>query len=951
MPSLFNIDRKTTSSLIVAVLAVCALGTSCSEEFEGERFQQTDQMSFDVSISNKWNIAKTRSAEQNGRTVTSEKIENSDLWLITTVEANPDTTLFEQPKTGTRATPYDPTGSSESLNPLDNFGVYAWVYTGEDWSNAQNKQLYINGDKVTRNGEVWDFKPSRFWPGDDYKMRFFAYAPHELTNSENTWNIGLDNGNPIINYTTAPDARNQEDLLVALDQPTKEDLENLTEVEGNYNRPLGLEFRHILTAVNVQASDALGRTITSIKFTGIKQSGTCKLENGGWIWEATDGAVEISCNGLNKDLAGSTDTPFDVINDAEGTTFMMIPQELEGAKIHVTLSDNTELSAPLTGKWEMGTRVIYKISLTEENWEYEFTVDPIDAITYEGGTTVLNITSTRALEGVGTEENVGWTAEFVLEEEEEAPGWLTLPTYGSGDPTITVNKRGENPDVAYNPHNAWFKSSGCISKGEQEAPYDLSTNGNTSSMRTANCYIINAPGYYSFPLVYGNAIDAVKNPSEGHWNTDAYSSTSKANYVLSTFVNHLNNDITSPWIADNEGCTPDHAVIVWQDAKNLTTEVTLIDKSTQEPPTSETAVKNYYIKFEVPGTSICQGNAIIAVRDANNFILWSWHIWVTDYVPSAYDKSTAPQGEKYDPDRTPQKDKLVQSRTNGRDYTFMGVPLGWCDGDRYKERTAKIKFTQDNSDKEPVIIEIKQDSYIEYGNAPFYQWGRKDPLAAGNKNRDEHSIKTFFDNTYTYSSSGLETITVGEAISNPYLYYTNWKDGPLYVNMWSSDLTDAPSAAVYNAKKTIYDPSPVGYAVPSYDAFQGFTKIGNDVNGGDVDPTTYFKSKDFNSYYTSSQNVIDNNGWVFYCYRMSGNTYHTEGGEIFFPSLGFRADNKNGDLNNLNSNDENGMYWSFHPAKTPVSQARYLDFNVRKVLPDGQTGTANAVSVRPVGEE
>lgn len=379
MPALFNIDRKTTGSLIVAMLAVCALGTSCSEELGVEHFQQTDQMSFNVSISNKWNIAKTRSATQSGRTVTSTKIENSDLWLITTVEANPDTTLFERPKAETRATPYDPTGSSESLNPLDNFGVYAWVYTGEDWSNAQNKQLYINGDKVepSESGNLWSTENARFWPDDAYKMRFFAYAPHTLTNTQhNTRTINLNGGTPIIEYTTALNARNQEDLLVALDQPTKEGLLDLTQVDGGYKQPLGLEFRHILTAVNVRASDALGRTITSIKFTGIKQKGTYNHLDGSWTTES-DSESEFVCDRLGSDGTGvnlaetTTETPADVIADGDGTTFMMIPQELgSNAKIEVTLSDGTKsktLTAPLTGKWQAGARVTYIIEFEEAN--------------------------------------------------------------------------------------------------------------------------------------------------------------------------------------------------------------------------------------------------------------------------------------------------------------------------------------------------------------------------------------------------------------------------------------------------------------------------------------------------------------------------------------------------------------------------------------------------------
>ena len=43
--------------------------------------------------------------------------------------------------------------------------------------------------------------------------------------------------------------------------------------------------------------------------------------------------------------------------------------------------------------------------------------------------------------------------------------------------------------------------------GSAANPYNLSNNtGADAVQNTANCYVISAPGYYSIPLVYGNAI-------------------------------------------------------------------------------------------------------------------------------------------------------------------------------------------------------------------------------------------------------------------------------------------------------------------------------------------------------------------------------------------------------------------------------------------------------------
>ena len=94
-------------------------------------------------------------------------------------------------------------------------------------------------------------------------------------------------------------------------------------------------------------------------------------------------------------------------------------------------------------------------------------------------------------------------------------------------------------------------------------------------MRTANCYIMNAPGTYRLPLVYGNAIDKVKVPGTGN-NTSAYTSSAPASYnILSTFINHRGVGITNPYIYNNANCTPAKCTLIWQDAQNLVTGVAL----------------------------------------------------------------------------------------------------------------------------------------------------------------------------------------------------------------------------------------------------------------------------------------------------------------------------------------------------------------------------------------
>ena len=87
-----------------------------------------------------------------------------------------------------------------------------------------------------------------------------------------------------------------------------------------------------------------------------------------------------------------------------------------------------------------------------------------------------------------------------------------------------------------------------------------------------------------------------------------------------------------------------------------------------------------------------------------------------------------------------------------------------------------------------------------------------------------------YDDNTDWSETWVEIstgVTLGTAIQNPTKCYTtsinkglapSW-DPNYYMNLWNTGITDGVDidAAVV---KTVYDPSPVGYAVPSYGAWE-----------------------------------------------------------------------------------------------------------------------------------
>ena len=416
----------------------------------------------------------------------------------------------------------------------------------------------------------------------------------------------------------------------------------------------------------------------------------------------------------------------------------------------------------------------------------------------------------------------------------------------------------------YFPYLADLKNRNVL--GSSAEPHDLSLDYN-GLMNTANCYVVTHPGYYKFPIVYGNAI------KNGATNAIAYGVGTGS----TTFVNHLDNQITDPYIYKNSGCTVGTADLLWQDAKNLISYISLCDN-------------DKYIKFEITKENIEQGNAVIAVKDGSGYIMWSWHIWVTN--KNVYET-------------VPIKTKALSGKTTEHTYNFMPVPLGW------------------------------DDDIPEQPNCPYYQWGRKDPFCPSD-GTTSNTDKTLYDSSGTIfnmptSSGGVPT---GTSIKNPTTYYTNasgnydW-NSTTYNDYWNATNGETHTMNDNAVVKTVYDPNPVGFKMPSPDAFTGFTQDGANQNA------------------TNDQNVKSN--WnVENTAIDKGYKFFTKGWKNsptdFWHANGYRAFN-NGSLCYVGSN---GDYWSAGPYNS--SKGRYFYFHWNGVHPQGSDVRAYGFGVRPVSE-
>ena len=762
--------------------------------------------------------------------------------------------------------------------------------------------------KTKQNGEL--YTPIR-WSIAQPWARFFAVYPSKDSYSKLTINdmASADNA-PSVDFTVEPNVNDQKDFMTACTGKVH------YATQGEHPTT-SLDFRHALTAIRFAVGQNLSwnKTIDKVEIRNAIMTSKYKLSsefNGtGADWDntgATRGTATLSgvsvstSRNPNVTIMGTT---------GDNYTFYMIPQELtgKGVSVYVHCTDGTEITAPLKGEWKAGTTRTYKLSEINSTWQYVLTpTDPSRAANYDETTSqAYGITSYRQAPD-GTQQAVAWkvvgySVDGGVTYTPNKPAWLTALSVESGNGgtaaeqgTATLTK-----DVTdlLKLRNDGLKNAPTV--GSASAPYDLSThdlNGATTTRNTANSYLISAPGHYRIPLVYGNAI------KNGNDNQSSYKTSNTGTYILSTFKDHLNHDITNPWIekSNTANANIDGAKIVWSDEKDLVTS-----------PTIAHVGGDGYLDFEVKATDIKSGNTVVAVTK-NGTVVWSWHLW---FAP----KSAL--------------NKIEVTNHQGVKYNFTEETLGWKPKGEISTyntpRTVKVKVEQTIANggvKQFTVINITQNpGDKKEGIATLYQMGRKDALPGTNTFYPTNSYS--FDNTTGGRS-------LGYAIQHPEnmfiyaqtgTYYYDWCNATYY-NLWSADNTTTgfnDNAVV----KTVYDPCPAGFKMPASNAFTGFTSNGQYQSGaaninanGTADSWDKFSAAYGHNFYTNS----------------------SKNATIFFPASGFRG-SSDGSLSNVGYV---GYCWSAVPNYASLGCSLY--FNWGYVSPRDYDGRSDGFAARPVSE-
>lgn len=957
---LFRPVSGLLGSILIYMAVTCSVSSCTDDTFNKYQQENTGLLTFDVKVPGNWTNGLSRATTDISIKRMSQSAHAEPLYLVTEISEVAADAAASDAVAKEAATRGSMVNSTDNFHT--NFGLSAICYTGAwpeeeptDWGTD-----FAHNLKIEKKEEgIWKSAEKLNWLGSG-GIRFFAYSPYSSSDNGIVHSDKNQGGIPTLTYTVPTDVTKQQDLMTAM-----EDCPGGQGGAVNLNFEHALTAVTIKTGTKMLSGEVTEITISGVCGKGTCQIGAKNWEPDKDHADCSFSIKEEIKLDENKDDL-MTKPGIELNKDEEGYTFMMIPQTLtDKATLTIVFADSisktphiltAELQKYTKDKtWVAGKKYTYSvnttgiivepiiemkinrantlypnggykgidvITLTEDNLYTKMTeADKLEYLPVSGFLNDVSIAAyTRVVQASATDDeskeqirkldfkiewstdegktwepapsgnsNMGWrpdapSTQTVADETDgkypSVNGSILLPAqpqftymqnflYGEG----TTIEQAKLPKTVEDP-----------GEGTATDPYDL-VNNNTVAKESANCYIVNNYGYYTFPAYYGNTYGKDGNTSSYIHEGDIPSNVEKL--VLPNFVDHNDQKITKGSI---DGVA--NAILLWQDSPDLVTDVKLNEK------------KNGWVSFRVPKETINQGNAVIAVRNSEGTILWSWHIWVTH---RKWDDSSC---------ITMSNENLNQ---HGRSFIITPCNLGYCEpheGD--PERKIYMRFVADpklvngssngngvilnkqitidgaprlSSEKEAVaVITFTQPKITKSaaGDNTYYQWGRKDAMLPGVHNEDTYKngltgdrsalneeldmVNKMFYSTEEFRFTSAETAqSIGKSIQLPHKFFIHkrpptddgkgvngtpddpvnnykrrhWHDGTntsydlqTIMNYWNTQLVQSGNAHfVYNVTekqnyklppndqyvvKTIYDPSPAGFKIPPIKAFADF---------------------------------------------------------------------------------------------------------------------------------
>ncbi len=246
------------------------------------------------------------------------------------------------------------------------------------------------------------------------------------------------------------------------------------------------------------------------------------------------------------------------------------------------------------------------------------------------------------------------------------------------------------------------------------------------------------------------------------------------------------------------------------------------------------------------------GNAVIAAYsgpDRTGDILWSWHIWVTDYDPDVPSNGTT----------------YGHTNSTGVFNEFMDRNLG---------ATSSTPGTVNT-----------------YGL--MYQWGRKDPFVNSN-NYSSASQDLPVDGTPISKIAG--SVTLSTSISHPTNFYYNTVSPYDWLSTPNDELW---GGLLYGQIKTIFDPCPAGWRVPNTTKLssvespcEGITYWNWNINGQNILEIGFWPAAGYRNNNSGILTSVNSVGFYWEAFRYTGTracTFSFSNGSILLGYAGYRA--------------------------------------------------------------
>ena len=350
------------------------------------------------------------------------------------------------------------------------------------------------------------------------------------------------------------------------------------------------------------------------------------------------------------------------------------------------------------------------------------------------------------------------------------------------------------------------------------------------------------------------------------------------------------------------------------------------------------------VHIKIPNTN--GGNAVIAAYNSSGTIVWSWHLWISDYVPVGLSNAITAANRQA-------AIEVAQSATQGGMVHVYGG-ISWTDlnGAFYK----CVMMDRHLGAIRAGMQKNQLDGVRTFGL--IYQGGRKDPFfsSADGSTKETKTI---------YNGNG-EEVSILRNIS--FSNYAQTINNPLAFCLSDNAMISKDNAWNGDKPKTIYDPCPKGWRVPSNEYLNNaglnggvYIQRDGDSKSALVAGFGYSTNSSYVTGKTNSDDISSPGNLLYYdgstLHEMSagknasdfpGSGYLYIGGSgeskdsnsnksAFFPGVSLREYNSG---NYRSNNNNNALYLWSSTKNIKSGKPAYLEFN--QISADGAaTGKVN----------